>query len=76
MTEDTIITKDEGRVRTIYLSRPDRANSLTPGMLESLERALKAAQDDDKVRVVVITGTGDNFTTGMDINALKEYPIE
>ncbi len=76
MTEDTIIIEDAGRVRTIRLNRPERANSLTPEMLESLERALKGAQEDDKVRVVVITGTGDNFTTGMDINALKEYPIE
>nr|MDO8086924.1 enoyl-CoA hydratase/isomerase family protein [Candidatus Sigynarchaeum springense] len=76
MSYDTIITEDEGRVRTIRLNRPDRANSLTPDMLESLELALKDSQNDDKVRVVVITGTGDNFTTGMDINALKEYPIE
>ncbi|MEX2681851.1 MAG: enoyl-CoA hydratase/isomerase family protein [Candidatus Sigynarchaeota archaeon] len=76
MTDETIITEDEGRVRTVRLNRPDKANSLTPDMLESLERALKDAQNDDKVRVVVITGTGDNFTTGMDINALKEYPLE
>ncbi|MBN2154115.1 MAG: enoyl-CoA hydratase/isomerase family protein [Candidatus Lokiarchaeota archaeon] len=76
MTEDTIITEDEGRVRVVRLNRPEKANSLTPGMLESLARALEGAQEDDKVRVVVITGTGDNFTTGMDINALKEYPVE
>jgi enoyl-CoA hydratase/carnithine racemase len=76
MTEETIIIEDAGRVRTIRLNRPERANSLTPEMLESLEQALKGAQEDDKARIVVITGTGDNFTTGMDINALKDYPIE
>jgi enoyl-CoA hydratase len=76
MTDETIVIDDIGRVRTIRLNRPSRANSLTPEMLESLERALKGAQEDDKVRVVVVTGTGDNFTTGMDINALKDYPIE
>ncbi len=76
MTEDTIVVEETGRVRTIRLNRPARANSLTPEMLESLAQALKGAQEDDKARVVVITGTGDNFTTGMDINALKDYPIE
>ncbi len=76
MTDETIVIDDVGRVRTIRLNRPSRANSLTPEMLESLEKALKGAQEDDKVRVIVITGTGDSFTTGMDINALKDYPIE
>jgi enoyl-CoA hydratase/carnithine racemase len=76
MTDDTIIIEDAGRVRTIRLNRPARANSLVPEMLDSLARSLKSAQEDDKVRVVIITGTGDNFTTGMDINALKDFPLE
>lgn len=76
MLEQNIIIEDTGRVRTIRLNRPEKANSLTPTMLESLREALNGAQEDDKVRIIIITGTGDNFTTGMDINALKDFPVE
>jgi enoyl-CoA hydratase/carnithine racemase len=76
LDENNIIIEKTGRVCTIRLNRPARANSFTIEMLESLERALKEAQTDEKVRVIVITGTGDNFTTGMDIEALKSYPVE
>ncbi|NMC07407.1 MAG: enoyl-CoA hydratase/isomerase family protein [Candidatus Lokiarchaeota archaeon] len=76
MVEETIIIEDAGRIRVVRLNQPQKANSLTPAMLESLLNALKAAQEEDKVRIVVITGTGENFTTGMDINALKDFPVE
>nr|MDO8114707.1 enoyl-CoA hydratase/isomerase family protein [Candidatus Sigynarchaeota archaeon] len=76
MDENTIITEKTGRVCTIRLNRPDRANSFTPEMLESLKQALIDAQIDDKIRVIVLMGTGSNFTTGMDIETLKKYPLD
>ncbi|HME52329.1 MAG TPA: enoyl-CoA hydratase/isomerase family protein [Candidatus Lokiarchaeia archaeon] len=76
MEDSDIITEKLGRVCQIRLNRPSRANSFTPEMLEALKLALIDAQQDKKIRVVILTGTGDNFTTGMDLGALKDIPLE
>ncbi|MBD3187410.1 hypothetical protein GF325_11315 [Candidatus Bathyarchaeota archaeon] len=70
-SDNRILSSRRGRLQLITLNRPEKANSLTPSMLEQLKKSLLHAQQDDKVRVVVITGTGDNFTTGMDVNSLS-----
>jgi enoyl-CoA hydratase/carnithine racemase len=53
---------------TITLDRPDKANSLTAEMLETLAEAAEAAQ---AARAVVLTGTGKVFSAGADLEAAK-----
>ncbi|MGR3488057.1 enoyl-CoA hydratase/isomerase family protein [Pseudooceanicola nanhaiensis] len=53
---------------TITLDRPDKANSLTAEMLETLAEAAQAAQ---AARAVVLTGTGKVFSAGADLEAAK-----
>ncbi|MGR3584695.1 MAG: enoyl-CoA hydratase/isomerase family protein [Pseudooceanicola nanhaiensis] len=53
---------------TITLDRPDKANSLTADMLETLAEAAEAAQ---AARAVVLTGTGKVFSAGADLEAAK-----
>jgi enoyl-CoA hydratase/carnithine racemase len=60
-----ITTSD--RITTLRLDRPDKKNALTIEMYSQLAAALEAAQADPNVRVVVITGTRDCFTSGNDI---------
>jgi len=64
-----IYTKEAG-IATITFNRPDERNIFSPEMLESIYRALDDAAKDDKVRVVVITGTGHTFNTGGDVKAM------
>ncbi|MHA1683063.1 MAG: enoyl-CoA hydratase/isomerase family protein [Promethearchaeota archaeon] len=66
MEESKIISERKGRVQIIRLNRPQRSNSFTPAMLGEFHDALIDAQENDKVRVIILTGTGSNFTTGMD----------
>ena len=53
---------------TITLDRPDKANSLTADMLETLAEAAESAQ---AARAVVLTGTGKVFSAGADLEAAK-----
>lgn len=53
---------------TITLDRPEKANSLTPGMLEALAEAAEEAQ---AARAVVLTGTGTVFSAGADLEAAR-----
>ncbi len=57
------------RVATITLSRPDRLNAFTPGMAAELAQAAAAADADEAVRVVVVTGAGRAFCAGADLSS-------
>jgi enoyl-CoA hydratase/carnithine racemase len=54
-------------VATITLHRPERLNAFTPVMAAELARAAAAADADDDVRVVLVTGAGRAFCAGADL---------
>jgi len=54
-------------IATITLNRPDRLNAITMAMLTSLSGALREADQDTDVRVIVLTGAGRGFCAGLDI---------
>ena len=57
----------ESGIATITLNRPDRLNAITMAMLTSLSGALREADQDTDVRVIVLTGAGRGFCAGLDI---------
>jgi E-phenylitaconyl-CoA hydratase len=60
-------------IATIVLNRPQRGNALTPTMHARMREIWNNVQDDDDVRVVIITGAGDrHFSTGADIDVIAE----
>ena len=56
-------------VALITLNRPEKLNAITVAMIEGLVSALDAADADDAVRVVVVTGAGRVFSAGADLSA-------
>ncbi|WP_067823151.1 enoyl-CoA hydratase-related protein [Nocardia inohanensis] len=54
------------RIATITLNRPDRRNGYTVAMAHELAAAFTAADLDDEVRCVVLTGAGKDFCVGAD----------
>ena len=56
------------RVATITLNRPQARNGYTVGMADELADALDAADGDENVRVVVLTGAGKDFCVGADLS--------
>jgi enoyl-CoA hydratase/carnithine racemase len=55
------------RIGTILLNRPGMKNAFTLGMIDEWAGALRSARTDPEVRVVVITGAGDAFCSGVDL---------
>jgi 2-(1,2-epoxy-1,2-dihydrophenyl)acetyl-CoA isomerase len=55
-------------VQTIVLNEPDKLNALSAAMLRELSQAVRAAERDDAVRTLVITGAGKGFCAGADIS--------
>ncbi len=73
MTE-TILTQSEDRILKITINRPDKKNALTLEMYERMTAAVAAAQEDAEVRAVVITGSGDAFSSGNDLADFLAHP--
>jgi enoyl-CoA hydratase/carnithine racemase len=59
------------RVGWITLDRPAKLNAWTTVMERSVERALRAAESDDAVRAIVVTGAGRGFCAGADMGLLE-----
>jgi methylglutaconyl-CoA hydratase len=71
MSYETIRTDIAGEVATITLDRPEVKNAFNDVMLDELFDAYATFEDDPTVRVVVITGTGNSFCAGADLNYMK-----
>jgi enoyl-CoA hydratase/3-hydroxyacyl-CoA dehydrogenase len=69
--ETILVTKDAERsVATITLNRPERLNTITPEMVDELERALLDLERDDDIRCLVVTGAGEKaFSAGADVTS-------
>jgi enoyl-CoA hydratase len=59
-----------GRIARITLNRPARLNAIDDRMPREIRRAVEAANDDDRVHVIVLAGAGRAFCAGYD---LKKY---
>jgi 2-(1,2-epoxy-1,2-dihydrophenyl)acetyl-CoA isomerase len=68
-----VTTSPEG-VRTIILDRADKLNAVNGALADALARALHDAARDDAARVVVITGAGRAFCSGLDLSTPPELP--
>ena len=64
---DTVLTGNDGPLRTITLNRPDKLNAFTAEMHLALRAALEAARDDESCRAVLLTGAGRGFCAGQDL---------
>ena len=67
MSDAPILTEKHGHVMTITLNRPEAMNAITPHMLQDLNQAFKNADDDIDTRVVLLTGAGRAFCSGLDL---------
>jgi len=69
MSDALVRLEREGHVATVTLTRPAKLNSLTPAMLDQLERCARDIEADEGVRAVVLAAEGDKaFCVGADIN--------
>ena len=75
---ETLLIDIEARVATVTINRPDKRNALSAPVRADLIAAVTRLQDDDDVRVIVITGAGDKaFVAGADIGEFADRsPLE
>lgn len=67
-----VLRSDRDGLCTITLNRPDKLNSLTPGVFVALREVLDAVAADDAVHCVVLQGAGRSFCAGHDLAAIAD----
>jgi enoyl-CoA hydratase len=61
MAFETLIVETNDHVSVIRLNRPDALNALNVQLMSELAKALSAAQANEKVRCIVLTGIGEGL---------------
>lgn len=72
MSYETITVETDNHITTLTINRPKALNALNLQVLTELTEAAAAADHDDDVRVLVITGTDRAFAAGADIKEMSE----
>jgi E-phenylitaconyl-CoA hydratase len=71
---DPVEVRCESGVGWLVLNRPERRNAISLAMREQLREQLERLNDDDAVRVVVLTGAGSAFCAGVDLTERNPRP--
>jgi enoyl-CoA hydratase/carnithine racemase len=71
---ETLRLERRGPVGWLVFDRPEAGNAMDARMMDELERAWRRLDDDPDVRVIVNTGAGDAFQTGLDLAQLARDP--
>lgn len=73
---DTVKVNIEGPKATVYFNRPDKKNAMNPQLHRDMHTALDTIEADENVKAVVVTGVGDSFSAGMDLEECFLQPYE
>ena len=68
----TLLIENRGPVRILTMNRPEKRNALNAELTQALLDALRAADTDESVGCVVLTGAGQGFCAGADLSEFKD----
>lgn len=69
------VRREEVRVATITLNRPERRNAQNPELLDLLNDCWERAAADDEVRVILLRAEGPHFSAGHDMSGVKDKSL-
>src|SRR4030066_2074748 len=67
----TILVAKDGKVLRLTMNRPQIHNAFNAAMIRELAVAFDEAKKDSDVRLVVLTGAGESFCAGADLNWMR-----
>ncbi len=68
MAYEAILYDKHEHVAVVTLNRPERLNAISQAIRDEVHAAVQAAQDDDEVRALIVTGAGRGFCAGADLS--------
>ncbi|KAJ7955244.1 enoyl-CoA hydratase/isomerase A [Quillaja saponaria] len=67
-----LVEREPNGIALVTINRPNSLNSLTKSMMRDLSQAFKSLDRDDSVRVIVLTGSGRSFCSGVDLTSAED----
>ena len=71
MEYETIITKKDKNILTVFLNRPKVHNAMNEKLMNELTSCFKEISSNEDIRTVILTGQGKSFCAGADLNWMK-----
>ena len=69
------VSRPRDAVLLVTLNRPARRNAITFQMFDEMHLLLREVRGDESVRVVVVTGAGEGFCAGLDLDDAEKLPL-
>jgi enoyl-CoA hydratase len=66
-----LLAEQDGRILTVTINRPEKRNAVNAEVLCGLNDAWQRLDEDDELRVAILTGAGDDFCAGMDLGVIN-----
>lgn len=66
-----VFLQKKGAIATVILNRPDKRNAMSFDLLRELIATAKTIRQDKSIRAVILTGAGESFSAGIDLNDLN-----
>lgn len=77
MKYENILVEQENSIQIITINRPSKLNALNQATIEELSGALRIVEEDQSIRVIIITGSGEKaFVAGADVSEFANFSIE
>lgn len=76
MSWKTVLYDESGHVARLTLNRPETHNVLNARMIVELDEAMKKAEADPNIHVVILRGAGPSFTSGHDLSSDPSDPLQ
>ena len=70
LPQQNVLVRIEDGIAWVSLNRPAKRNAINPGIVYEMNKVLDVLEEEESARVVVMTGSGEAFSAGLD---LKEY---
>jgi enoyl-CoA hydratase len=70
MSTPALLAEQAGHVLTVTINRPEKKNAVNAEVLCGLRDAWRRLDEDDELRVAILTGAGGNFCAGMDLSVI------
>lgn len=75
MSEQRVtLSVDENGIAEVKLNRPDKLNALDMPMFKAIEQTIKKIKKNKSIRVVIVSGEGQDFCSGLDIKSVLKHP--
>ncbi|MGB1262558.1 MAG: crotonase/enoyl-CoA hydratase family protein [Cognaticolwellia sp.] len=75
MTEQRVTVEIDNHIALVKLNRADKLNALDMPMFIAIRQTIKKLRKDRTIRVVVVSGNGDDFCSGLDVKSIMKSPM-